>query len=333
MNKLVFAAVVALVLSVSALAQETIIAKYDNNGKVVWEKKRNGSLSSVTAVPNGVVAMGNSYENGKQNIVIVKYDNNGKVAWEKKRSGSFSSVTAVPNGLMAAGMHIIVKYDNNGNVSWEKTAEGLGGSFSIKAISDGVIAVGFYDHDGYGNGNTIVVKYDNNGNVVWKKEKNFVEGAQNAYYSLAAVSDGVIIAGTFPLDMHGDTEESILVKYDNNGNIVWEKQELHYSAIEVPGGVVATRSGGIIVKYDNNGKTVWEKKGSGKLVAVPDGIVAIGSNIAKYDGNGKVVWEKKFKSEEGMRITSPSATAVPGGVVALLLKYKNPTVEEEEEDY
>jgi uncharacterized protein YuzE len=320
MNKLVFAAVAALVLSVSALAQETIIAKYDNNGKVVWEKKVNGYFSSVTAVPNGMVATGMSYENGIPSNVIIKYDSNGKVVWEKKTVGTYVSAAAVPDGVVVAGGFIIAKYDNNGNVAWEKTVEGLGGSSSITAVSDGIVTAGF-------SGNTIVVKYDNNGNVVWTKEKDFAEGAENGSYSLAAVSDGVIIAGDFPLDTHGDESKNIFVKYDNNGNIVWEKQEFYSSITSVPGGVVATKSKGLIAKYDNNWKTVWEKKGSGKVIAVPGGIVAIGPNIVKYDNNGKVVWEKKFKSEGGMRIVS-SATAVSGGIVVLLLIY--PAVEDDD---
>jgi antitoxin component YwqK of YwqJK toxin-antitoxin module len=318
MKKLGFAVVTVLVLLAgSAWSQETIIAKYDNNGKIAWEKKINGYFSSVTAVPNGVVVTGMSYENGIPKGVIVKYDNNGKVAWEKKTEGTYTSVTVVTGGVVAVGMSIIVKYDSNGKVVWEKTGKTLS---SVTTVSDGIVAAGF-------NGNTIIAKYDNNGNVAWEKEKNFVEGAENASYSLAAVSDGIIMEGTFPLDMHGDMSKGVLVKYDNNGNIVWEKQELHYSATAVPDGVVSTKSDGIIVKYDNNGKVVWEKKGSGRVIAVPDGIVAIGSNIAKYDNNGKVAWEKNFKSEDGMRILSPSATAVSGGVVLLLLKY--PMFEEE----
>jgi hypothetical protein len=64
--------------------------------------------------------------------------------------------------------------------------------------------------------------------VIWKK--NF-GGTFDEFYSVTKVSDGIIVAGTSTSFGTGDWEgvtgngghDAIIVKYDNNGNVVWKK--------------------------------------------------------------------------------------------------------------
>ena len=75
---------------------------------------------------------------------------------------------------------------------------------SVTAVSDGVVAAGYSYPSSFGTGDwagvagkgnydAILVKYDNNGDVVWKK--NFGGSDDDYFYSVTAVSDGIVAAG------------------------------------------------------------------------------------------------------------------------------------------
>ncbi|MCL2596696.1 MAG: T9SS type A sorting domain-containing protein [Paludibacter sp.] len=136
--------------------------------------------------------------------------------------------------------------------------------YSVTAVSDGVVAAGYSGSSSFGTGDwagvagkgsydAILVKYDNNGNVVWKK--NFGGSDVDYYYSVTAVSDGIVAAGfSYPSSFgSGDwagvagkgSIDAILVKYDNNGDVVWKKNfggsgdDFYTSVTAVSDGVVA----------------------------------------------------------------------------------------------
>jgi len=293
---------------------DAIIVKYDNNGTVVWKKNFDGGgidfYSSVTAVSDGIVAVGHSSSfgngdwtdvtgKGYSDAIIVKYDNNGTVVWKKNFGGSeldlYSSVTAVSNGIVAVG-----ESSSFGNGDWT-------------------------DVTGKGGSDAIIVKYDNNGTVVWKK--NFGGGSGDYYYSVTAVSDGIVAVGYSSSFGNGDWTDvtgkdgydAIIVKYDDNGTVVWKKNfggnsdDYYRSVTAVSDGIVAVGnsssesfgngdwtdvtgkgySDAIIVKYDNNGTVVWKKNFGGggndfyySVTAVSDGIVAVGHSYPESFGNG-----------------------------------------------
>jgi len=268
---------------------DAIIVKYNNSGEVVWKKNFGGSGSdyfySVTAVSDGIVAVGNSWApsfgngdwsgvtgTGDNDAIIVKYDNNGEVVWKKNFGGSsmdyFYSVTVVSDGIVAVGN------------SWEE-------SFDTGDWTDFPTKGGTTD--------AIIVKYDNSGEVVWKK--NFGGNGDDYFYSVIAVSDGIVTVGYSYETSFGNGDWLSVTKKDG------------YDAI--------------IVKYNNNGEVVWKKNfgGSGSdyfriVTAVSDGIIAAGYSyqtsfntgdlagvagkggydaiIVKYNNSGNVVLKKNF---------------------------------------
>ena len=378
-------------------------------GDIIWKRNFGGSdldgFYYVVKVPDGIVGIGASYGqslgtgdwtgvtgNGNDDAIIVKYDDSGNVVWKRNFGGSgieeFYSGTAVPDGVVVVGYSaaesfgngdwtgvtgkgesdaIIIKYDNNGNVVWRKN---FGGNdrdefFSVTTVPDGVVAVGYSYSRSFGNGDwvgvtekgsgdCIIVKYDNDGNVIWKK--NFGGSVNNYYYCVTAVSDGIIAAGESDLDggdwgdeVGNGSLDAIIVKYDNDGNVVWKKNfggsswDVFRSLMAVPDGIIAVGgadeesfgngdwadvagkggSDAIIVKYDNNGNVVWKKNFGGSswdefysVAAVSDGIIAAGESfeesfsngdwenitgkgeydaiMVKYDNTGNILWKENF---------------------------------------
>ena len=364
--------------------EDAIIVKFNNEGDVVWKKNFGGSswdrYQSVTAIPDGIIAVGSSGENsfgtgdladitgkGSTDAIIVKYDNNGNVVWKKNFGGSsydfFTSVISVTDGIIVVGSShcnpnvqpylcsfgngdwtsvsgkgntdaIIIKYDYNGNVVWKRN---FGGSdndsySSVTATSDGIIAVGRSGYSSFGNGDwigitakgslykedAIIVKYDNSGNVVWKK--NFGGISDDRYFSITTDSDGIIAVGesSFASFDTGDwvgipkksgEHAAIIVKYKNNGEVLWKKNfggnsgaDTYYSVTTIPDGIIAAG----YARNSSFGSGDWEGyTGNGNDEAT----------IVKYDNNGNVVWKKNFGGIS--RDTYSSVTTVSDGIVAV----------------
>lgn len=300
---------------------DAVIVKYDNSGNIVWTNNFGGNdhdyFNSVTAVPDGIIAVGYSHEGS--------FDNGD---WEG----------IIPK---AANDGIIIKYDFSGNVVWKKNVGGNNQDYfsSVLAVSDGFVVVGHANGNSFGNGDwenltgkgnddAIIIKYDFSGNVLWKN--NFGGNDRDYFNSVTVVPDGLVVvgysySGSFEngdwigVTAHGDADATI-VKYDNNGNIVWKKNcggsggEQYYCVTTVSDGIVAVADswgvgsgdwsdfigrGGtdaIVVKYNFDGTIKWKKIFGGNdndyfksVTAVSDGIIAVGHSGGGSFENGD--WE------------------------------------------
>jgi len=252
-------------------SNDAIIVKYDFNGNVRWKKNFGGGywddFRSVTVVPGGVVAVGVSDCNNLGSFEDGLYAKSDWAGIKGKNNEDSEDRDA-----------IIVKFDNAGNVVWKKLFGGKGRDEfnSVTAISDGIIAVGYSQsasfgaHDwagvaGKGKWDAILVKYDFNGNMVWKR--NFGGSNEDAFHSVATVSDGFVAAGFSVGGSFGTGDwagfkklgqfyVAVIVKFDNKGNAVWKKNFAdgrEYKGVAVASdGVIATgcfEKNGIVVKY------------------------------------------------------------------------------------
>jgi len=253
--------------------QDAIIVKYDRYGDVVWKKNFGGSgddcYYAVTAVSDGVVAVGHSGEYSFGN-------------------GDWTGVSG--KGWADA---IIVKYDHDGNVVWKKNFGGNSWDDYtwIAAASDGIVAVGSSGPPF--SSDAIIVKYDNNGDVVW--EKNFGGSGEDIFVSVIAVPDGYVAAGVSREESFGTGDwegvagkgnlDAIVVKYDNDGNVVWRKNfggdsaDYFLAITEVSDGYVAVGS-----SYSFNTGDWTGIMGKGRDDAI----------MVKYDTAGNVEWKTNF---------------------------------------
>ena len=210
---------------------DIFIAKFDNNGNVVWAKQAGGSQSEeATAIATD--NLGNSYING----------------WYTSDTTLFGNDTlfTVENG---SSMLFLAKYDSSGNIVWAKSAGAHGGSDVNTTIgfNAGNLYVGgafasttmTFDTITVNNPNTsngagiFIAKYNVNGNAIWAQSYGglyndyltniTVDSAGNAffagyYYSPTMKFGSLSVSNK---DIFGTIPDIFLVKFAPSGNPLW----------------------------------------------------------------------------------------------------------------
>jgi len=141
---------------------EIFLAKYNNNGNIIWVKNAIGSksefLNGLYVDPNNNVYIAGDFNSptlifdsisitntgSYYDLFISKYDTNGKILWVK-RAGRYNDVSA--SGLQG---------DSEGNIY-------ITGWFSDNSISFGANSL---TNDSFSN-DIFVVKFDSAGNDIW----------------------------------------------------------------------------------------------------------------------------------------------------------------------
>ncbi len=170
--------------------------------------------------------------------------------------------------------------------------------------------------------------YDHEGSMI--RELRYEEGYDSTFYSVKLVEDGFIAVGGCAFTEYqrdNNIRTGIVVKYDFDGNIVWQQKydvlsdtEFFEIVLLDDGFVVVgqsiyenlelgnhTTGGGIIVKYDYDGNVIWfnnyggNKSGRFNDVAVTDtGIVTVGKDskdtgtIVFFNFNGEREWVRNY---------------------------------------
>lgn len=203
---------------------DIFIAKYDNNGNIVWAKSVGGTTydysHSITVDVNGDILV----------------------------AGNFTSPTITFDTIALSNTGLadifLAKYDNNGSVLWVKSAGGGNTDVAYSVITDkfGNIFITGYFHSSiiYFNNlflmnsagkDMFIAKYNSDGNIVWAQNESGDDYA--SAYSVTADSIGnIYVCGDFgtnsitfsnyTLVSKGD-DDLYVVKYDNDGNILWAK--------------------------------------------------------------------------------------------------------------
>lgn len=291
----------------------------------------NDATIRITQNSNGTYSY-NFYPQGYLVPILVWNKNYGGTASDVYRDivedndnyvtvGASNSINVDLTGLSKGSTDaVIVKYNASGSILWKKNYGGtdVESYYSIGKTSDGYVAVGksaSTDVDlsslNKGNSDAIIVKYDKNGNVLWKK--NFGGTDLDIFYGVAIATDGYIAVGTSSstdTDLTGlnkGGQDSIIVKYDTSGNILWKKDfgganddvfygvDIDTDSYAVVGTSFSTNvdltglndgyEDGIIVKYDTSGNIIWKKNFGGNdydgfndVVVVSDGYITVGDS-------------------------------------------------------
>ena len=357
--------------------KDAIIVKYDKDGNLLWQKSwggnRDETFSKILKTPDGgfiVVGSSNSTDieglpnKGSSDAIIVKYDKDGNMLWQKNWGGNDSEdfkqmIQTQDGGFIVVGSSlstdieglpnkgsidaIIVKYDKDGNILWQNSWGGSGNDVFkniLETFDYGFLTYGYsFSEDiqdlpnkDYAD-STIIVKYDKDGNLLWQKSGGGDDDEGEFKYIFETTDGGF----TAYLDSRVTNSEglisydAIIVKYDKDGNLLWQNT-WGGNSFEEFYGMIPTQDGGfivngwslstdidglpnkgysdaIIVKYSishqlenitsENGTSNIEQQGSkGIITPTPNEGYEVDTIIIK-DKNGKVLDLEVTKLEDG----------------------------------
>lgn len=321
-----------------------------------WVARYNGSYNGFDKGKTLIVdEAGNVYvagesENGFENsdLALIKYNSSGKQQWvflyrvENEKNNTANGISIDKDGyIYIAGASynsvsnfdlITIKLDANGNELWHrKYDDNLSFDFfnfiETDNLNDVIIS-------GESNGDIILLKYKSNGDLQWVKKYNGTyNGLENLSSMKLDLNGNVYLSGTS--EMAADNYDALLLKYNNDGSLVWSKTyhsssnyDEYFYSVTVDSACNAYVTGEIMlsffmsdcvtIKYDSTGFQHWYKIFNG-----PENDIDLATDIAidqygnvfvagqslgentfnnylliKYDSNGEQQWYKIFDGGE-----------------------------------
>ena len=287
-------------------ANDCLIAKYDSEGSVLWDRTLGGSSTDrfygvVTDSSNNIYATGRAWVVAATNsyrAITAKYNSSGAIQWQKTlglTSEDYSYKIAVDSSdnvvicgktnSDGAGSNdfLIAKYNSSGVLQWDRTLGGTGTEIGYGVAidsSDNIIISGYTASQGAGGNDAVVAKYNSSGTIQWQRR---LGGSSNDYFYGVAIdsSDDIILSGqTFSQGL--GSGEGLLVKYNSSGTIQWQKR-LGGTANDFFYSVALDSQDNIFVV----GGTQSDGEGSGDML------------IAKYNSSGTIQWQKAIGTTGG----------------------------------
>ncbi len=271
--------------SIENLPPDYLTAKFDADGRLLWQARYNGvgnGADEATAI--AVDVLGNVYVTGaskgqatsRDDHVTIKYNSNGVEQWvarnTKERFDSFHFPPRI--ALDASGnIHIAsnaatIKYDASGNERWVVRDQP---GYAIEVDAKGnVFTVGV----DIANKQYITIKRDSSGNKIWEARQEGMLYSNST--SLLAISrmGGVYIAGQAVNPATGSTD-FMVVKYSDAGvkrwvayhlSLTYSESRMSALALDKDDNVYVTGTGPsttrtstdfVTVKYNSSGVEQW----------------------------------------------------------------------------
>ncbi|MEA3443886.1 MAG: SBBP repeat-containing protein, partial [Bacteroidota bacterium] len=262
--------------------------------------------------------------NGSDKGNAICSDKNGNIYI----SGGFSSSIAFGNtALNASGPEsfFIAKFNPNGNNLWAKTllagwyvrgydicCDTACNVYAIGVFNSGIVSATDTIMT-YGDNDVFLIKYDSTGIEQWLNQIGGIANDISLGGIAADISGNVYCTGRFyspQLFVCDDTlfsngsSDIFLVKYNNNGNLVWELNE---------GGISSESGNGLIIDGNNNiyiaGKFRSQTINFGTTVLANPTTSTSNFFLAKYNYNGEIQWAKQAfgnNRDEGWSIVCDS---------------------------
>lgn len=278
------------------VSKYTELIKRNREGKAMWAKRllRDSLDFSVfnTIAQNSQNELVLATSSSSTAIALVGMDSTGNMLWSKKYPGEgkskvFKVIPTSDNGYLSIGSTkdagnvetpYYFKIDNTGNYSWGKKlrlgTDTIGQLYScIELPGEGYLLAGHSMHK------ALAIKIDYSGNVIWNRNMFTYYGK---FFGVTGVSDGnYIFSGSNADSSVTYQARLLLVKFDVNGTVLWQKN------------LLPNTSG---PNYDSY---VWCVK-----APLPNEFVfsAYISNpipatlIGKSDLNGNILWTRQYRS-------------------------------------
>lgn len=304
--------VVGTTASQGAGGDDLLLAKYNANGDIQWQRSlggtstENGNVVAVDASGN-VYVTGTVYSEGTGagDLLLAKYNSAGAIQWQ--RSLGEASRAQVGNGIAVDSSGniyvsgtsyndiLLAKYNSSGTIQWqvylnhsEESGYGLAVDSSGNAYLTGScdFTTGFSE--------AVLVKYNSSGVLQWQRRLG--GAASDLGFAVAVDSSGnVYLSGQTSSEGAGGNDV-LLAKYNSAGAIQWQRR-LGGAGSDVGRGVALDSSANVYV----TGYTSSEGAGGNDML------------LAKYDTSGTILWQRSLggtSNDTGVGIAVDSANGV-----------------------
>ncbi len=327
------------------------LLKYNSAGNLLWSKNYGMPVTEglVSATSMVIDTGGSIYIAGEYNskLLTLKYNSDGILIWSRYYSeqGNDSNLTGgriiisrsgsliVSSTIGSDGKIIILKYDVSGNLIWAKKLNQFSrnyyGAYRLAEDLNSNIYVAGKTAATINTTDYLLIKLDYEGNYLWSKRQ--ISGDYPGPSPKMVVYNNMIYIGGNYLNAYSQKFLK-LVKYNSNGEIVWEitdsgtildENETKDIIVDASSNVYITginRNNGsgidcVTLKYNESGDLLWKKTyDSGinnsefgdKITLDIEGNVYVGGSsinsvingndylILKYDNNGNFKWKQIY---------------------------------------
>lgn len=280
------------------------VLKISKSGNKIWRSDfyagNNGEAKSMTQTSNGdLFICGNTHKNHSDtimDILLIKMNLSGDTIWTKTYGGNEldyckNIITTSDENLLLVGKRdsfragllkniYLLKVNYSGDTLWTKKYSNTDYKvpYSLLETTDGGYLITGTNEDNSNLGGIYLLKVSSDGEKMW--DQTIGEGSHKWGYSTIELSSGDFLTCGF--HNNGRYNQVLVLKSDNQGNTIWEKEygvgnlSEHGNSIKknldetitITGSCynINTFSGDIIIlKIDQDGNQDWFKKfGSSK---------------------------------------------------------------------
>lgn len=290
----------------SAGNSDILLAKYNNQGSLLWAV-RAGGTSSDEGLDIATDAAGNS--------IITGYF---------RSQADFGDTTLTGTSLL--NDIFIAKYDDGGNLLWAEKAGGSGSDLGYEIATDSAgnsfVTGGFNGSAAFGDttlvsdlfiNDVFVAKYDTQGELLWathgggpSSDDGFVITTDHIGNTVVAGRfTGEATFGNITLPGDGNGFDIFVVKYDANGNQLWATYANGPDSDWATG--IATDETGNIFLTGYFDDTLLFDNVTLTNIGLEDVF------LAKYDPDGNLLWATSLGGPETDRATGITTTT-PGNI-------------------
>ncbi len=336
--------VIVLILSLATTASGVFLGMQPAAavaGDVEWYKTWTWADAGANSVwSDGTSIYTAGYTGTPADFALSKWDSAGNAVWSRTWGGVSGDYA---NGIWGDGTYIyttghgdsfgadyeddlyLVKWNTAGNVVWNRTWQGSHVVLGRAIWGDGtyVYAVGETDVTGGGQYDIALVKWDTSGTLQWGKTCGGSDDEKG--YAVWGIGTSIYTAGSTKSYGAGETD-FWLVKWDNAGNVVWNRTWGDFSFDEITGmwgdgtylymtGYTRTATAAndiALSKWDTDGNKIWNRTWGGTDFDEANAIWGYGTSLyvagmtesygagssdftlIKWDTAGNIAWNRTW---------------------------------------
>ena len=291
------------------------LIQFNRYGGIDWQKYWSSTGTDegkkVTSDADGniyVVCDTTSFGPGTQNVLVMKLaPNAGSIIWQtvwgvasESMEGTGVTVDKYGNVYIScqklSGTYdpFLVKLNNSGVIQWQKTlSDGNDNQFGpTDVVNNGTeIYMSGWTNEPLGDADykLVLFKFDSSGNLLWQRmASSSTSTVDDRSNNIDIDSQGnVILSGrTRETDPSDEPWDAILLKFDGDGNLLWQKL--------IGEGAVNEVGNASFVDVDDN---VYV--GARSTTQVGD--TANDAEVLKYSPTGTLLWKRKLSGAENDR--------------------------------